>query len=362
MRPSLTGFITPFFRPPFLCGSFLFVPQKPSKINIYIYLTPSHRSLGSRREDTLGQRVPRPHMSRALSLFLLSQLLVTVFIINAVTALILPNDVVGNDHWAWQPAPYAALSAGPRKVYSHYFLPYPLSLDNLPPSVDYYDRNYVNNYLGEGGGGVFRNGGFLRERPLKTTPLINVSLTPDWTTANFEREIRRAMLAGLDGFAVDILGLDPTPGPGSRTCLSYPLHSSSSLSLTSKLRCSQCPWAPQRRSECEFDLSNHSPARHDDLVIELKRPYHLPWHLPQAPLCCDLQRKGAHSFLPYLLNFLKISFVSYFFDLAHHIPLLRAASQRLMVGSSSFYPKLDLLRRCGLHGLLCQHLHTVSSF
>jgi hypothetical protein len=97
--------------------------------------------------------------------------------------------------------PAAARSGRSNKLaFAHYFPPYPVSVDNGPPERDYYERAYLQP-LGEGG----RHkafGGLLRDRPVGRAPR-----TGDWRAKDLRDEVRQAMAAGLDGFAVDILSV-----------------------------------------------------------------------------------------------------------------------------------------------------------
>lgn len=88
-----------------------------------------------------------------------------------------------------------------RQVFAHYFTPYPLSIDNAPAAVDYYQQGYLNPH-GENNKHV-AYGGFLRERPLPQT----VSTSSTWQLDNYKTEVMRAYAAGLTGFSLDILGI-----------------------------------------------------------------------------------------------------------------------------------------------------------
>ncbi|SCE09881.1 hypothetical protein GA0115252_13041, partial [Streptomyces sp. DfronAA-171] len=55
------------------------------------------------------------------------------------------------------------LHASGKKVYAHYFTPYPLSLDNQAPGADYYARNYLRPEGESGKHAAY--GGLLRDRP-----------------------------------------------------------------------------------------------------------------------------------------------------------------------------------------------------
>lgn len=94
----------------------------------------------------------------------------------------------------------STLRASKKKVFAHYFTPYPLSLDNKEPALDYYTRNYLNP-AGESGKHA-AYGGLLRDRPIGRGPLSG-----DWQLADMEKEVRTAAAAGLDGFTLDILSL-----------------------------------------------------------------------------------------------------------------------------------------------------------
>jgi hypothetical protein len=86
-----------------------------------------------------------------------------------------------------------------KKVFAHYFLPFPVSLDNLPPAVDYYNTQYLTKD-GESNKWV-KEGGYLRQRPLGTTP----SLLSNWQRLNMEAEVRTAIARGITGFTFDTM-------------------------------------------------------------------------------------------------------------------------------------------------------------
>lgn len=91
-----------------------------------------------------------------------------------------------------------ALNAHSRKVFAHYFPPMPISIDNRPPDVDYYQRNYLSP---EGEGSKFAQvGGLLRDRPLPREPRAG-----NWKLEDLKTEVRQAADAGIDGFTVNIM-------------------------------------------------------------------------------------------------------------------------------------------------------------
>ena len=84
-------------------------------------------------------------------------------------------------------------------VFAHYFVPYPLSLDNQPTDRDYYARNYLKP---EGENNKWANaGGLLRDRPVPP----GVSTRSDWQVRNFMTEIGQAKAAGIDGWTLNLL-------------------------------------------------------------------------------------------------------------------------------------------------------------
>jgi len=94
----------------------------------------------------------------------------------------------------------AVLRSSSHLVFAHYFTPYPLSLDNQPPSTDYYANDYLTP---QGEGGIHDSyGGLLRDRPLPVPPQSG-----NWRLSDLEQEVRTARAAGIDGFTTDILSL-----------------------------------------------------------------------------------------------------------------------------------------------------------
>jgi hypothetical protein len=86
-----------------------------------------------------------------------------------------------------------------RKVFAHYFPPYPLSFDNRPPALDVYAKAYLRR---DGENGKFyAQGGLARTRPLPAQSWQS----PFWVQINDAIEILRARRMGVDGFAYDIV-------------------------------------------------------------------------------------------------------------------------------------------------------------
>lgn len=96
----------------------------------------------------------------------------------------------------------ASLRASSHVIFAHYFTPFPITIDNKPADADYYALQYLRPQ-GENGKHAYC-GGFLRDRPVPRAPL-----TGNWTLIDMEKEVSEAIAAGLDGFIVDILSLDP---------------------------------------------------------------------------------------------------------------------------------------------------------
>jgi hypothetical protein len=98
-----------------------------------------------------------------------------------------------------------AVFNSPKKVFAHYFPPFPVSVDNDAPASDYYNTQYLNK-AGESGKWV-KQGGFLRQRPLG----VPASTKPNWQQLNMEGEVRAAIARGITGFTYDSLsGSDAT--------------------------------------------------------------------------------------------------------------------------------------------------------
>lgn len=97
-------------------------------------------------------------------------------------------------------APPASVDTG-RKVFAHYFPPYPLSIDNKPADSDYYTRNYLAPDGENGKHAAY--GGLLRDRPMPVAP----SRSSSWKLDNLRHEVSQAKSAGIDGFTVNIMSV-----------------------------------------------------------------------------------------------------------------------------------------------------------
>lgn|GEM_PF-437434 len=98
------------------------------------------------------------------------------------------------------PFPVPGVNSTTKRVFAHYFPPYPISFENGNPDSDYYDRNYLTPDGEQGKHNAYS--GLLRDRPEKRAPLSG-----DWKTKDFTTEINDAVASGVDGFMVDILSL-----------------------------------------------------------------------------------------------------------------------------------------------------------
>jgi Glycosyl hydrolase family 71 len=104
--------------------------------------------------------------------------------------------------WPFERAGAKALANSQRKVFLHYFTPFPLSFDNKPVDDDYYRRQYLER---AGENGKFAHvGGYLRERPLGAGVLSGAH----WQAVNATIDVLRAARLGADGFGVDLQQLD----------------------------------------------------------------------------------------------------------------------------------------------------------
>jgi hypothetical protein len=86
-----------------------------------------------------------------------------------------------------------------KKVFAHYFYPFPLSIGNKSADSDYYNTQYLNP-KGENGKSASL-GGFLRQRPLP----VSANSSADWQQKNVETEVRMAIARGITGFTIDVM-------------------------------------------------------------------------------------------------------------------------------------------------------------
>ena len=95
----------------------------------------------------------------------------------------------------------ATLFNSTKRVFAHYFHPFPVSIDNDPSAKDYYNLQYLTR-TGESDKWL-KEGGYLRQRPLGVTPSTN----PNWQQLNMEGEVRAAIARGITGFTFDSLSV-----------------------------------------------------------------------------------------------------------------------------------------------------------
>ena len=99
----------------------------------------------------------------------------------------------------------STLFGSPKKVFAHYFYPFPLSVGNKSASDDYYNVNYLNP---NGESGKWRSqGGYLRQRPLPVA--VGSAQT------NIQQEIRLAIARGITGFTIDVMSGKEASDPNS---------------------------------------------------------------------------------------------------------------------------------------------------
>src|SRR5258708_6679575 len=95
-----------------------------------------------------------------------------------------------------------------KKVFAHYFYPFPLSVGNKSASDDYYNVHYLNRNGESGKWSAF--GGYLRQRPLPVT--VEASSDRKWLLLNMQREVRMAIARGITGFTFDVLSAKEAAG------------------------------------------------------------------------------------------------------------------------------------------------------
>jgi len=113
-----------------------------------------------------------------------------------------PSDAGGNACMPFAMAPPASLFGSSRRVFAHYFYPFPLSIDDQPAASDYYNTQYLTP--GGENGKWLAQGGYLRQRPLP----VPVGSASTYVLDNMEREVRLAIAGGITGFTVDVLSPD----------------------------------------------------------------------------------------------------------------------------------------------------------
>ena len=91
--------------------------------------------------------------------------------------------------------------ASPKRVFAHYFYPFPLSIGNAPAPSDYYNVNYLNP-AGEAGKHL-AYGGWTRARPLAQDPG-----PANFAQLNMQKEVQMAIARGITGFTFDILSFN----------------------------------------------------------------------------------------------------------------------------------------------------------
>jgi len=91
--------------------------------------------------------------------------------------------------------------AAPKRVFAHYFYPFPLSFDNLPATSDYWETQYLT--AGGENGKWITVGGYVRARTLDT----GAPLAGDFKSINRQTDVKRAIAIGITGWCVDILNL-----------------------------------------------------------------------------------------------------------------------------------------------------------
>ena len=89
-----------------------------------------------------------------------------------------------------------------KKVFAHYFYPFPLSIDNKPSHTDYYNVQYLNRD-GESDKWI-AEGGYLRQRPLG----VSAGSEANWQQLNMQHEVKLAIARGITGFFFDVMSLD----------------------------------------------------------------------------------------------------------------------------------------------------------
>lgn len=102
--------------------------------------------------------------------------------------------------------------ASPKRVFAHYFYPFPLSIDNKVSANDYYNTGYLNP-AGEANKHL-AYGGWTRARPLAQTPG-----GANFASVNMQKEVQLAIDRGITGFTFDILSLTDALSPAGKLAM-----------------------------------------------------------------------------------------------------------------------------------------------
>lgn len=99
----------------------------------------------------------------------------------------------------FDPPSNSALRNSPRKVFAHYFPPFPISMDNLDPAKDQWVKHIMNP---KGFGKRYiKTGGKCRQRPLPRPARPE----KNWLLKDMELEVKRGSDLGMNGFICDIV-------------------------------------------------------------------------------------------------------------------------------------------------------------
>lgn len=106
-----------------------------------------------------------------------------------------------------------------KKVFAHYFYPFPISIDNRAPTSDYYNAQYLLPGGEPSGtppvGKHQANGGYLRTRPIGRP----VNPAANWKLQDLQTEVAGAIAIGINGFAMDLLSLADALSPAGHFTL-----------------------------------------------------------------------------------------------------------------------------------------------
>ncbi|WPJ96129.1 glycoside hydrolase family 71 protein [Coraliomargarita algicola] len=103
--------------------------------------------------------------------------------------------------WPFDQDSPVLLRQSPKKVFIHYFSPFPVSIDNKDGWGDYYEIGYLDPH-GENDKHI-SYGGYLRQRPLPR----KARSESDWYTQDMVDEVELAAALGVDGFTYNMLSV-----------------------------------------------------------------------------------------------------------------------------------------------------------
>lgn len=212
--------------------------------------------------------------------------------------------------WPFEHQNGTSKSTTKKKVFAHFFSPFPLSFDNQPTAEDTYARVHLSpegsdRILNGRGGYKVGGGGALRQRPLP----VEAWESPHWKKINLAIEVLRAEKLGLDGFTYDMLGVSPSNE--HRQILEMLLQVAEQISPDFKIALmpdmnAELKRKPEMLKEVLLDLSHYQSLYHVEDGRLLVAPYNGAAQPPKywKTLISEMEDAGVPiAFMPVLVGY-----------------------------------------------------------